>query len=148
MFIPKNHEKLQAISEIVADGFDRLERDDVSYYDNRVADLALQAILVCMPELVRMYSEVMTIEAMQGVSIGDDDMSFDGLRVSSIFRRVSIQQLIESATIEDVSLQTSKIDLCAVMTPVYIDPDPQDIVFGKELYVPFASITEFETSKL
>ena len=149
MLIPKNHEKLQVISEVIADGFERLEREGVPYYDDRVFDLAQQAIQTFMPELVRLSGEVMTIEAQQGVSIGDgDSMSFDGVRVRSIFKRVIIQQLLESAILEDVSLQTSTLDLCVVMTPAYIDPDPQDIVFGRELYVPFSSVTEFESSEL
>jgi hypothetical protein len=150
MLIPKNHEKLQVISEIVADGFDRLERDGVPYYDDQVFNLARQAIETCMPELLRMSGEVMTIEAMQGISLLDSDNStpFDGLHVRSVFKRVSIQQLLESATLDDVSLQTSTLDLCVVMTPAYVDPDPQDIVFGKELYVPFSFVTEFEMSEL
>ena len=148
MLVPKNHEKLQVISEIVADGFERLERDGVPYYDDLVFELAQQAIQTCMPELLRLSGEMMTIGGMQGVSIGEDSLTLDGLRVSSIFKRVSIQQLLESATMEDVTLQTSTLDLCVVMTPAYIDPDPQDIVFGKELYVPFSSVTEFEMSEL
>lgn len=148
MFIPKNHEKLQVISEIIADGYGKLEQDGVPYYDDRVFGLAQQAIRDCMPELVRMSGEVMTIEASRGVSLEDtDSRSFNGLHVSGTFERASIQQLIEAAMFEEASLDMSTLDLCAVITPRYVDPDPQDIIFGKELYVPFSSITAFEPAE-
>lgn len=147
MFVPRNHEKLQVISEVVADGFGKLDQEGVPHYDDRMFGLAQQAIRDCMPELVRMSNEVVTVEASLGVSVEEGDTpTYTGLHVTGTFHGVDIQRLIETAILDGMPLDMSAAELCAVITPRYVDPDPKDIVFGKELYVPFSAITEFESA--
>lgn len=145
MLTPKNHDKLQVISGIVQDGLGKLEEEDIPYYDPRAEKIAAHAIKTCMPELASMAGERILVEALQGVSIdGNDSAGHDHVRVHGVLQRVSIQRIVEQAYIEGTEFSTSRHDLCAVFTPRYVDPDPSDIVFGQELYVPFGTITEFE----
>lgn len=146
MLLPSNAQKLQTISEIFKDGMEALCAKGASYYDERAEQLAAQAIRSCMPELATFAQSRITAEALQGISLGDDEAQpFDGVHVGgAVLQRVSIQKIIEQVQIDGLEFETSTHDLCLVMVPTYLDPDPKDIVFGHELYVPFGTVVHFE----
>ena len=148
MLVPKNHEKIQIISGLISGGIDEAERRGAKYYDDSVAEFAATAIRDCMPELVTMQNSRIEIEASKGVSATDEDIRiFDGLFVEALLKRISIQKLISIETIEDEEFTISNYDLFAVVVPRYVDPDPIDIAFGSELYVPFGAVEKFEPAK-
>ncbi len=149
MLIPSNPDKLHACSTVVQDGLDRLNAEGIPYYHDRSEQIAAHAISVCMPELRDYAKQLITIEANTAVSIEQEDderssNSLTGIHVGGILRSISIQQIIEQMTFDNANVETMRHDLCAVIVPRYYDPDPKDIVFGKELYVPFSEITGFE----
>lgn len=150
MFIPKNHEKLQVISEIVSDGLDKLEDEGGKYYDDRAYAVAQQAVHDVMPELVRLSGERVAVEAYRGIGVGDtENRTFNGgLFANGVLKSILIQQMVHQETLDDdMAVDTSFYDLCAVIVPRYAEADPQDIVFSSMLYVPFGTITKFEAAQ-
>ncbi len=145
MEMPSNHERLQAISDVVREELSRHEEKGGVYHDLQAAIIAKKAIETCMPGLAELQNSRIIVEASAAVLLGDEDpLSLDGIHVEGAFQRISIQQVISSIESGETPLQLSTFDLCAVLTPQYADPDPRDLVFGKELYVPFKSIDLFE----
>lgn len=147
MFISKNHEKLSAISEIVHEEVSRHLEMGGAYHDDTSFLIAAKAIKLCMPELVNLSGERVVMQASRGISIElQEAAAYDGIAVSAKFERVCLQQLIEQMGDEENQIQIDSFDLCAVMRPVYLDPDPKDLVFGDELYVPFGAVEQFEAA--
>ncbi len=145
--ITPNHEKLKIISEIVREELYRHESMGGKYYDEHAGQIAARAIHTCMPELTKMQHTRLIVEAEHGVLLETDDVtSHKGVRVEAQLQRVAIQQLVILENIDGLPIDFSGYDLCAVLVPRYVDPDPQDIVFGQELYLPFSSIGRFESA--
>lgn len=139
---PKNHEKLQAVSLIVLEELARREEEGVPYSEDVAERLTRQAIKACMPGLADLTNKRIMLEAHQGISVeGEEEVKLsDGLAVSAMFRYISIRELVgwyEGATI-------SEIDLLAVMTPTYINPEPAKLEHGGKLYVPLGALECFE----
>lgn len=145
MLVPTQSEKLQVCSAVIQDELLQLHEEGIPYYSDRAAKIAAHAVMTFVPELSELARSTVLVEASQAVSIDNEDsLSFSGgIHVAGVLRSVQIQQVIEEANFEGIPLSSIRFDLCAVLTPKYIDPDPVDIIFGKELYVPFGAITEF-----
>ena len=142
-----NHERLQTISDILKGDLEMLDAKGVPYYDPRAEKCAAFAIKTCMPHLGNLSGERVEVEGLQGISLDAQDVaSYENIHVGGVFRSVHIQKIIETAGFEDREFSFSSFDLCAVIVPDYKDPEPTDIIFGKELYVPFSMITKFETA--
>lgn len=147
MYIPRNHEKIQTISEVFREEMDKHEQAGGKYYDDTAVHIAGHAIQTLMPELVDMQRSRVIIEANTGISIENDTdtPSFEGIHVEALLERVSIQQVIADIALNPLT-RITRYELCAVLRPRYIDPDPQDIVFGNTLVVPFQEVQYFEAA--
>ena len=147
MHIPSNREKIQIISELFREGMDKHELTGGKYYDDTAVALAGHAIQTFMPEIASWQQNRVVVEANSGLLIdGANVTTLEGMAVEARLERVSIQQLIGNVAIGDIGLSIDHYDLFAVLRPRYVDPDPQDIVFGEEVMVPFSEVRLFEAA--
>jgi hypothetical protein len=147
MLIPSNVERLRTISDIVREELDEHVREGGAYYDERAGQIAARAIQTIMPGLVDMQGSRVVVEAERGIAVLDDEAeqpSFAGVSVEAQLQRVSIQQAVHNLRIDGSELSYVTHDLFAVLTPRFLEPDPVDIVFTKELYIPFGSVENFD----
>lgn len=146
--ITPNHERLKIISEVVREELGQHESRGGKYYDEQAGKIAARAIHTCMPELAMMQQTRLIVEAENGLLLVDDDesVSQSDIHVEAKLERVSIQVAKSVIPGFDAPVEYSDYDLYAVLVPRYIDPNPQDIVFGQELYVPFSGIERFESA--
>ena len=146
-----NAEKLRRISRYFKDGVAELEQDaaDSSYnfsQNDHAFDIARRAIEQFMPELVALTNERVRVGSELGICLSRDKREQDtheGISVLATFRAIEIQSSIERMEISDGDITFTNYDLCALFIPKFVDPDPVDIVFGGELFVPFGRIEEF-----
>lgn len=138
-------DQLRACSDSFQDSMVTLQEQGVSYYDDRAYDAARRAIQTFAPDIVAMSGERAQVEADLGVAL-EEEMSrkYGGLAVNAILRGVQIQELHEVVEEGGAKIELVRHDLCALFVPRYVDPDPVDIVFSGELYVPFGSFTLLE----
>lgn len=143
-----NHEKLHLISDGVGEALANHVDTGGHYYDGISAHIAARAIHGIMPELMQLRKSRIVIEAGAGVAldIAGRSETLEGLRVEAQFERVSIQGLLATMGSGESALSMMSYDLCAILKPEYVDPEPLEIVFGEEIYVPFGSINLFNTS--
>ena len=149
MLLPQNHEKIQTISEIFKEDMDRHEMNGGAYHDEKAGELAARAIQSLMPELADMRQTRIAIEANTGMVIeGSRSKAYNGVYVQATLERVAIQSMVTKfpADASGFSDQLNQYDLFAVFKPRYTDPNPQDLVFGQEILVPFSDITRFESA--
>jgi hypothetical protein len=148
MLIPSNAEKIKTISEIFREEINDHVNAGGAYYDDRAGQIAAQAIHTIMPDLVDMQGSRVVVESLSGIGSASnqdkDYSSFTGLRVEAELKRVSIQQAVHNLMIGDTGLSYVSYDLFAVLSPRFEEPDPVDIVFSQELYVPFGSVEQFD----
>ncbi len=150
MYIPSNHERMQTISEIIREELNVHESNGGVYHDDIAGQIAARAVQTCMPSLASMRGERVLVEANAGISLQDSVASgFEGVRVEARLERVAIQSLVRilDESNPDQPLLLTTYDLFAVMRPRYVDPDPQDIVFGDELLIPFEEVRMFEPAQ-
>lgn len=152
MHVPTNPERMQTISEIVAEKLEAHVRRGGTYYDDGAEAIAAQAIHTCMPQLPSLLDTRVTVAANSGLSlvesntprVGFEAQHHQGIHVIGGLGRVSIQTIVSTMGAGPDALQMSRYDLFAVIKPRYMNPDPVDIVFGNELCVPFSGVTRFE----
>lgn len=143
MFIPSVREKALAISDIVVESYDARSRADEDFDSDRMYSVAKTAISTIMPELVDMTGERVKIEAYRGISIDEAvTTAHDGIYTVGSLRRIMLQKRVETVDFGELEYQSQMVDVCAVITPHYKDPDPVDLVFADELVVPFVGIQE------
>jgi len=141
MLLPQNHERIQTISELFREDMDRHEMEGGHYYDEKAGELAALAIKTLMPHLVDMQQTRVVVEADKGLLIeGEAPRAYEGVHVEATLERVAIQALMTRVGDDTLNMY----DLFAVFRPHYTDPEPDDLVFGNELFVPFADISKFE----
>lgn len=144
MHIPNNAERMQTISEIIQEELSVHVERGGSYNDDEASAIAQKAIYACMPELAALYTHNVIVEAGLGASVAESYQEIHaGLRVEAPMKKLAFQAFISTMNTEP-PLSITNYDLCAVLAPRYIDPDPVDIVFGSELYVPFGAVLSFE----
>lgn len=69
------------------------------------------------------------------------------MAVGATLAAVQIQELHEIIGGGEDSVELVRHDLCAVLVPRFVDPDPVDLVFSDGLYVPFGSFRLLEPVK-
>jgi hypothetical protein len=138
-----NHKKLQRISDHVRLSLMQHETQGGTYYDDTAEQIAGFAIQTVMPELASMRGERVEVEAERALALTDEKEALwlNGMRVEATFQRVGIQMIV--STLYD-TYSSSSYDVFAILRPHYIDPDPREIVFGDELYVPFERVSGFK----
>lgn len=135
-------DQLRASSESFQESMNALQQQGVTYYDDRAYQAAKRAIQNFAPELLSMSGERIAVEAELGVGLEDGDpRKYGGLAVKAILRSVQIQEIHEFIEEDGSQIELVRHDLCALLVPKYVDPDPVDIVFSGELYVPFGTVT-------
>lgn len=123
---------------------DSLVAQGISYDDDRAYDAARSAIQLIAPGLLTVSGERVGVEADTGVAIeGKRARFFGGIAIGAELRRVSIERIQQDEQLEGIRLSTVRHDLCAVLVPDYLRPDPIDLIFMSEIYVPFSSLVGF-----
>ena len=137
--------QLQASSEAFQQSMETLQTRGVAYHEDPAYIAARQAIENFTPDLLGMSGERVQLEADLGVAIDEQtSRKYGGLAVSAILRGVQIQELHEVVEDGNYSLELVRYDLCALLSPRFVEPDPVDLLFSGELYVPFSSVTLLE----
>lgn len=136
------------ISEIVSSEIEEIVEQGGRYDDDSSYAAAVQAVKIIMPELVELSGERVAIEAYRAVGIEEEEKSrtYSGMFTQGVLRSIVIQQLVSEEMLDDMPVDTTMHDLCAVVVPRYTDSDPGDIVFSQVLYVPFGTVTKFEAA--
>jgi hypothetical protein len=159
----KNHELLNVASELMRQEFAIYELDG-GEYDDAVAKLMAKKIInACMPQIMDYLNERVVVEASKAHLIetkpaepsvldtpdATDVRPFDGLHVEAKFKHVEFQPVILNEHIEGFngSLIIQDYDLFAVVQPQYFDAEPDEIVFGDAVMVPFGDVTRFDLSE-
>lgn len=148
MFVPGSREKLNSISEIVAGEIEGIVERGGTYDNDDAYEAAARAVRTIMPELVELSGERVAIEAYRAVGIEEEQKTktYSGMFTQGVLRSIVIQQLVSEEMLDDIPIDTTMHDLCAVVVPRYADSDPGDIVFSQVLYVPFGTVTKFEAA--
>lgn len=98
-----------------------------------------------MPELGSLQKSQLVVDASRAIVLGDDlAESYEGVHVQATLTRISLQELVSTVPKTEPPLTYTSFDLCAVFEPRYIDPDPQELVFGQEVFIPFRDVTRFD----
>jgi len=110
------------------------------FQDDVALEVATLALKRYVPELLKWGSERVTVEAGQCFSIDGEEVDrFQDVSFSGTLGRIGIRQLNREERLEGgVEMASTSYDLCMVFTPAILDPDPVDLVFGKELIVPLS----------
>lgn len=148
MYVSNNRERLQTISEVVRIQIAEHIEQGGAYYDERAGQIAARAIKEFMPELFAMSQQRLVVEADGGITFQNKEASFlgNGLRVEARLEKVGLQALIgiHSDAELHLSVELSDYDLFAVLRPLYVNPEPVEIVFSDAVMVPFEEIQLFE----
>lgn len=137
--------QLRACSEVFQQSMYELQQRGVAYYDDRAYQAARDAIATYVPDVVAMSGGRVGVEAELGVALeGKTLRKFGGVAVNAVLHAVDIQELHEVIEEGGVSIELVRHDLCGLFVPVFVDPDPVELVFGDELYVPFGAITQLD----
>ncbi len=143
--IQNNADQLHRISDIVSDEIERHIAQGGQYYDETASVIAARAIRDYMPQLATFQGNQVTVESQMALlAEGASYQRLSGARTKAVLSRVCIQQVIESTGEGDSEVVLSRHDLFMTLTPQFVDPDPDIIVFGNELYVPFCEVRRLD----
>lgn len=141
-------EKLRTASDLFREEAGVLVEKGARYYDDAIFDTAVSALQRVVPEIAALAHSRVGVESGRVVSIDTRDhssISFGGVVVEATLKGIILQELREEADFDGVALDRDVIDLCAVLLPRYVDPNPVDVVLRDELYVPLSGIRSLES---
>ena len=158
----ENHEVMNIASEMMRQEYALHELEGGEYDDETTKMMARRVLLSCVPHIMEFMHERVTVEAPQahvlttkltkvaGETLDETDVRpIEGLHVEAKFKNVEFQPTIRREHLEGYtgSLLVEEYDLFAVVRPQYIDPEPDAIVFGDEVMVPFREVSLFRPSE-
>lgn len=143
------HEKLQTISHVAGKAIHEYV-DDGGATDDAIAEcIASGAIDTIMPELQGLVHTRIALEASHAFSIQQPEkpVPLERVRLYAHLGAVSIRTIISTWEGGDTQLTLEDFDLHLVLVPRYIEPEPDKIAEGYELYVPLKGIEFFEPAE-
>lgn len=159
----QNHEMMHVASEMMRQEFALYELEGGEYDDVATKLMAKHVIHTFLPHVMDYLNErviveapkahlIETVPATKGVLPTPETTNvrpFEGLHVEAKFRQVEFQPVIRREHVESFngSLLIQDYDLFAVVQPQYFDAEPDQIVFGDAVMVPFGEVTRFEPSE-
>ena len=158
----ENHEVMNIASEMMRQEYALHELEGGEYDDEMTKKIAQKVILTFMPHIMDFMHERVIVEAPQahilnttlakvaGETLTETDVRpVEGLHVEAKFKHVEFQPTIRREHLEGYcgSLLVEEYDLFAVVRPQYVDPEPDAIVFGDEVMVPFREVSLFRPSE-
>ena len=138
----RQHDRLQECSWAIDEQMRNLEGMGHDFRSDRALQIAALSLKTYVPEILGMSGERVRIETEECLSIANDDDidRFGEASFGGTLARISLQQLSRQERLEGLpELHTTRYDLCLVMTPQIVDPEPVDLVFGTEVWVPLGS---------
>jgi hypothetical protein len=147
-------------SEMMRQEYAQHELEGGEYDDETTKKMARRVLLTCVPHIIEFMHTRVVVEApsahilntnidefVDGITADIDVRPIEGLHVQAKFKNVEFQPIVRQ---EDYNgpLFIEQYDLFAVVRPQYIDPEPDAIVFGDEVMVPFSEIALFQPSEL
>ena len=146
----RNHEMMNITSELMRTEFALHELEGGEYDDDTTKQMAQRVIFSCMPHIADFLQQRVIVEAPKAHLLDNDDpRPIEGLHVEAKFKNIEFQPVLKKERLEGFmgSLLLQDYDLFAVVRPQYHDPEPDEIVFGDEVMVPFGEVTLFEPSE-
>jgi hypothetical protein len=133
-------QRLLECSFDIDDEIKSLVKSGVGFQDDVAISVAFLALKRYVPEMLQWGSERVAVEAEQCFSIDGEEVDrYQDVAFSGNLGRISLQQLNREETLESgIEFATTSYDLCMVFTPTILDPDPVDLVFGREILVPLS----------
>jgi|GEM_PF-1849307 len=143
------HEKLQTISRVAGKAIHEYV-DDGGAADDVIAEcIASGTIDTIMPELRGLVHTRIALEASHAFSIRQPEkpVPLEDVRLYAHLGAVSIRTIISTWESSNSHLTVEDFDLHLVLVPRYIQPEPDTIAKGYELYVPLNGIEFFEPAE-
>jgi len=155
----ENHEVMNIASEMMRAEYARHELEGGEYDDETTKKMARRVLLTCVPHIMEFMHSRVIVEAPaahvlntninefdDGITTEIDVRPIEGLHVQAKFKNVEFQPIVRQEEYNG-PLFVEQYDLFAVVRPQYVDPEPDAIVFGDEVMVPFREVSLFRPSE-
>lgn len=149
-------ERMNTIAEIVKLEVDTHITEGGMYYDDQAKLIARKAMVSCMPDMPNFLQRSIVVDSEDSLLF--EDLGGKPLKGTTVKKIEGVHVLARLSKIELQAFRLTtpelggEIDLYdygmfAVMEPVFVDPNPGEIAFGDELYIPFGGVMSFEPSE-
>ncbi len=155
----ENHEVMNLASEMMRQEYAQHELEGGQYDDETTKKIARRVLLTCVPHIMKFMHSRVIVEAPvahvlntsinefdDGITTDIDVRPIEGLHVQAKFKNVEFQPIMRQDSY-DGPLFVEQYDLFAVVRPQYVDPEPDEIVFGDEVMVPFGEVALFQAEE-
>lgn len=145
LLIPK--ENLQMCSRNVSEQVNYLVSEGM-HNPMRAADMARRAILHFAPDLMSFIGKRVKVESSNVFLLDEESVEghYDEGSFQARLSRMSVERITSTDSLEGLvtDLEVENCDIALTFKPEFTDPDPIDLVFGRQIIVPLGDVERLE----